>query len=318
MQLRLPEHWQSRMSKAIRNAHLALLAVALIYGANYLIAKNVMHGYLEPRGFILARAVGATTLFWIFHRSKSGVRIAKADIPRVALAGLFGVALNQIMFFEGLVRTTSINASIIMTINPILVLVLSAILLKESLGWMRIVGIALGASGAIWLIAGGGKVDLLSDETSLGNLLILVNATSYGLYLITVKPLMAKYPPILIIKWVFVVGTLYVLPFGFDQLMNAPYEIWTSRIYLEVAFVIVFTTFFAYLLNIFALKTVSSTTVSAYIYLQPVVATALSLWVGVGVLGWKQAGAAALIFGGVYLANFYKRKGAQVAHKSVS
>lgn len=297
------------MKAATRNAHIALLAVALIYGANYIIAKNVMNGFLEPRGFILTRAIGATILFWIFHRSSKKVKIQRSDFPRFALAGLFGVALNQIMFFEGLVRTTPINASIIMTINPILVLVLSAIILKESLGWLKIIGILLGASGAIWLISGRGNVDLLSNETSLGNLLILVNATSYGLYLITVKPLMAKYPPIQVIKWVFMIGTLYVLPFGFDQLVNAPFETWTTRVYLEVAYVVVFTTFLAYLFNVYALKTVSSTTVSAYIYLQPVVATIASVWIGVDQLGWRQGGAAALIFIGVYLANFFKRKG---------
>lgn len=296
------------MDNATRNAHLALLAVALIYGLNYIIAKEVMNGYLEPRGFILLRAIGASILFWIFHRSSKRVKVDRKDIPRFLLAGLFGVALNQIMFFEGLMRTTAINASIIMTINPILVLLLSTLFLKEALGWIKVIGIALGASGAIWLISGRGDVDLLESETSLGNLLVLVNATSYALYLIVVKPLMAKYPPIQVIKLVFMCGILYVAPVGADQLINAPWETWTTEIYLQAGFVVVFTTFFAYLLNVYALKTVSSTTVSAYIYLQPFFATALTLLLGLGVLSWQQAGAAGLIFAGVYLANFYKRK----------
>lgn len=296
------------MDQTTRNAHLALLAVALIYGINYIIAKEVMNGYLEPRGFILLRASGATLLFWLFHRGSKKVKIERKDIPRFLLAGLFGVALNQIMFFEGLMRTTAINASIIMTINPILVLLLSTLFLKEALGWIKVLGIALGASGAIWLISGRGEVDLLESETSMGNLLVLVNATSYAFYLIVVKTLMAKYPPIQVIKWVFMCGLLFVAPVGAEQLIHAPWSDWTLNIYLQAGFVVVFTTFFAYLLNVYALKTVSSTTVSSYIYLQPFFATALTLMFGLGVLTWQQAGAAALIFTGVYLANFWKKR----------
>lgn len=292
--------------KPIRIAHLALLAVALIYGYNYIVAKDVMNGFLEPRGFILLRVTGATILFWLFHKSSAKVKIDKSDYLRFALAGLFGVALNQIMFFEGLQRTTSINASIIMTINPIVVLLLSAVILKEGLGWAKVLGIILGGVGAAWLISGKGNVDLLNDQTALGNFLVFVNATSYGLYLITVKPLMAKYPPIQVVKWVFVAGFVYVLPFGASELVQAPWETWTFDIAWKAGFVVVFTTFLAYLLNVFAMKTVTSTTVSAYIYLQPFFATLFALSLGTDTLSWRLVGSAALIFAGVYLANFFR------------
>lgn len=303
---RLPEN---TMKREVKFAHYALLAVALIYGLNYIIAKDVMDGYLEPRGFILVRALGATALFWIFHRNSERTRIRRNDWWRFALAGLFGVALNQIMFFEGLQRTTPINASIIMTVNPILVLLLSALILREGLGWIKILGIAAGAAGAVWLISGRGEVDLLDSRTSIGNLLVLINATSYALYLIVVKPLMARYPPIQVIKWVFVLGLMYVLPFGYPELVEAPWGDWDTGIYLKVAFVVVFTTFFAYLLNVYALKTVTSTTVSAYIYLQPVFATIFSLLLGTDHLTLREIGAAGLIFVGVYMANFLRKRG---------
>lgn len=296
------------MSPAIRNAHLALTAVALIYGINYIVAKDVMAGYLEPRGFILLRAIGAASLFWLFHRKAKSVRIERADWLRLAAAGFFGVAGNQILFFEGLNLTTPINASIIMTTNPIIVMVLSALILSERLTLAKIAGIILGAFGAIWLISGRGEVDLLDSNTSIGNLFVFLNATSYGIYLIVVKPLMAKYPPIQVIKWVFTFGLLYVLPIGGDQLVNAPWESWTTVISLEAGFVVLFTTFFAYLLNVYALKTVSSTTVSAYIYLQPLFASLFALSLGMDELSLRELGAAALIFIGVYLANFYRKR----------
>ncbi|GGH68393.1 DMT family transporter [Phaeocystidibacter marisrubri] len=295
------------MTKDLKLAHLALLSVAMIYGANYILAKDVMDGFLEPRGFILLRAMGATLLFWLFHRSSKSVKIERGDYWRFALAGLFGVALNQIMFFEGLQRTTPINASIIMTVNPIVVMLLSALLLKESLGWAKMVGILLGAVGAGWLISGKGEVDLLNDNTSLGNILVFINATSYGLYLIVVKPLMAKYPAIQVVKWVFLLGFVYVLPFGAVELVSAPWSSWTIDIYWKAGFVVLFTTFFAYLFNLYAMKTVSSTTVSAYIYLQPFFATIFALMLGTDELSWRLIGSAGLIFVGVYLANFYKK-----------
>lgn len=295
------------MNKETRLAHLSLLSVALIYGVNYIVAKHVMDGYLEPKGFILLRALGATSLFWIFHRSSKSTKIDKRDYGRIALGGLFGVALNQMMFFEGLQRTTPINASIIMTINPILVMLLSAILLKEALTKLKIFGVILGAVGAVWLISSHGNVDLLSDQRVLGNSLVFVNATSYALYLITVKPLMAKYPPIQVIKWVFMAGLVLVIPFGAGELIEAPWETWTVEIGLKAAFVVVFTTFLAYLLNIFAMKTVSSTTVSAYIYLQPLFATLFALVMGMDHLSPVLLGSAGLIFTGVYFANFYKK-----------
>jgi drug/metabolite transporter (DMT)-like permease len=142
-------------------AHGALLAVALIYGLNYLLAKDVMQGFLDPREFILIRAIGATGLFWLFasFTSKGETKIERGDLGRMALAGLFGVAANQMFFFEGLNLTTPINASIIMTINPVLVLLLSAIILKDPLSPLKIIGIAVGATGAILLISQGGSAN---------------------------------------------------------------------------------------------------------------------------------------------------------------
>ena len=289
-------------------AHIALFIVALIYGLNYIIAKEVMNGYIGPRGFIFIRVVGASALFWLFHAFSKGTKsIERKDWPRILLSGFFGVAANQMMFFEGLHLTTPINASVIMTVNPILVLVLSAILLKEGIRRWRILGIVLGFSGALFLILGRGNVSLLNDQQSLGNLLILLNATSYGIYLVIVKPLMAKYQALQISKWVFLSGFLFVAPLGWSQFAAVDWASWTPTIIAQASFVVIGTTFVAYLFNIYALKTVSSTTVSIYIYLQPLMATTASLALGKDVLTWREVFAAALIFGGVYLVSFSKK-----------
>jgi drug/metabolite transporter (DMT)-like permease len=247
-------------------------------------------------------------LFWLFHSSAKAEKIERKDYVRIAFCGLTGVALNQMMFFEGLNLTTAINASIIMTSSPIIVLLISAIVFKEQLTLAKIIGITLGAAGAIYLIVGNSEVSLLESSTSLGNLFVFVNACSYSIYLILVKPLMAKYEALTVIKWVFLAGFIFVLPFGMEQFLEVQWNTMGWKILLEVGFVVVFTTFIAYLFNVFALKTLSSTVVSSYIYIQPFFATAAAIALKVEVLTWPQVVAAAFIFSGVYLVSFTKKK----------
>lgn len=295
------------MSQKLR-AHFALFAVAVIYGLNYSIAKDVMPDFVQPRGFILLRAIGATILFWITAISFGNEKIAAKDHLRLAVCGLFGVATNQILFFEGLNLTSPINAAVIMTTNPVLVLVMSAIILKESLRWSRVLGIFLGIAGALFLITKGGTViDIFDSGRSLGNLLVFLNAASYGAYLVIVKPLMANYKAITVIKWVFLYGFLIVLPFGGSQLMEVQWAAFPVDIIWKVAFVVIGTTYLAYLLNVYALKTVTSTTVSFYIYLQPLFAAITAIALGKDSLTSVLLLSAALIFSGVFLVSFYKR-----------
>ncbi len=290
-------------------AHLALLSVAIIYGLNYSIAKDVMPEFILPRGFILLRVSAATVLFWITASFMTCEKIALKDQLRLAICGVFGVAANQLLFFEGLNITTPINAAVMMTVNPILVLVLSSVLLKERLKLNRIFGIVLGISGALFLITRGGmELDIFSSDKSLGNLLVFLNAASYGLYLVLVKPLMSKYKAITVIKWVFLYGLFIVLPFGFNQFIAVDFMELPTHAHLKMAFVVIGTTYMAYLFNVFALKTLTSTTVSFYIYLQPLIAAASAIVLGTDTLGMVVVVSAAMIFSGVYLVSFYKRK----------
>ncbi len=290
-------------------AHLALFSVAIIYGLNYLIAKDVMPHFIEPRGFILLRAIGAVALFWLTARLMRWEKVARADHARLALCGVFGVAANQIMFFEGLNITTPINAAVMMTTNPILVLLLSALILQERIRWARILGIVFGLSGAVFLITRGGEqVNIFNSDTSLGNLLVFLNAASYGVYLVLVKPLMQKYAPITVIRWVFTYGLLIVLLFGFNQFTSVQWQNLPGHAIAKMTFVVIATTYLAYLLNVFALKTLSSTTVSFYIYLQPVTAALAAIALGKDKITLSLVISAILIFLGVYFVSFFKRK----------
>lgn len=287
-------------------AHFALLGANIIYGANYLIAKGVMPNKIGPSAFIFVRVLGAILLFWLL-KTTIKEQIEKKDYPRLLLCGLLGVATNQLLFFHGLNLTSPIDASIIITSIPVMVLIFSAIILKEKITSNKILGLIIGGIGAVLLISYGNT----SGGTSsiLGNLFIFLNACSYGLYLVIVKPLMKKYNSLTVISWVFLFGFLFVFPFGIGDIMATDFSSWSINTYLAVGFVVVFTTFLAYLFNIYALNYVSPSVNGSYVYLQPAV-TFIMVSIYAYVLGHSEYAqdinlvkilSCLLIFSGVYL-----------------
>ena len=211
-------------------AHLALLGANLIYAINYSFAKDVMPDFIMPSGFILLRVIGALLLFALSYFLFVKEKVERKDIFRLAICGVFGVAINQLLFFEGLNLTTPINAAIVMTTNPILVIFLSFLIIKEPITFNKSAGILLGLVGASILILKGGSIDF-SSNYQIGNLFVFINAVSYGLYLVIVKPMMEKYNPITVMFYVFGFGFLYVIPFGFINLADVKWAIIPSNIY---------------------------------------------------------------------------------------
>ncbi len=282
-------------------AHIALFLVAAIYGANYTIAKEILDNeYMQPYGLTLMRVIAGLTLFWVIHKVFVREKIDKKDIPLFALCGLTGVAINQMLFIAGLKFTSHINAALIMTSVPVLVLTASWFLLGEKLTARKILGIAMGLTGAVLLILYGKQFSFTAARLK-GDLMILGNATSYGTYLVIVKNLINKYHPFTVVRYVFSFGLLYVIPFGFTEMVNTSFQSFTPDIWIALLFVLLFTTFFAYLLNAFALKLVSPSTVSIYIYLQPLIASAIALFFDKDVLTPVKLTAGILIFSGVFL-----------------
>lgn len=269
---------------------------------------------MPPRAFILFRVVGASVLFWALSPLSGSDRIyhmPQKDVIRLVFSAVFGVTTNMLFFFEGLSMTTPVNASIMMVFGPIAVLIVGAVLVGERITPPKLVGILLGAAGALLLILSGAGYDLsglFQSDVAKGNLFVLINASSYAVYLVIVKPLMARYNALFVIRWVFTFGILFVLPFGGPQLSDIRWELWTPTIIGSVAFVIVGTTFLTYLGNIIALKTLHPATVGAYIYLQPLIASVLSLFFAEEPWSIEMLIGAAAIFAGVYFVSFYGRK----------
>jgi drug/metabolite transporter (DMT)-like permease len=278
-------------------AHLALLIVNVIYAVSYGFSKDVLGAYIPPFAFILIRVIGATLLFWSVLIFTKKEKILKKDFFTLILCGFFGVAANQLMFFEGLKNTSSINASVIMVATPLIVLFLSRLILKEKIKIQKAVGILIGMFGALSLILAGTKTTNIS---SYGDLLILLNASSYGIYLVIVKPLMKKYNPLTVIRWTFTFGLIFVIPFGLFQWDKIVW-VFPNDIIWKILFIIFAMTFLTYLLTVYGLGKVSPTVVSAYIYIQPILATMIALYQEKEILTITTIIYGTLIFIGVFL-----------------
>ena len=288
-------------------AHLALVAANLIYGVNYGIAKQVMPDYLSPFALVFARISGACILFWALSLLLPKETIDRKDILRLLIATVFGVAVNQSLFLNGLNITTPIDAAIIMTATPILVLLVARLLIREPITIFKVIGIVAGATGAILLILYSGNMSF-SNNHVIGNSIIVANATSYALYLVIVKPLINKYHPVTLMKWIFLFGILLVSAPGLPAFMRVNWGSLPGDIMLSVLFVVVGTTFLAYLLNMYSLKYVKPITVSIYIYSQPVIASIVALILGQDVITPVKILAALLVFTGVYFVSFSSSK----------
>ena len=282
----------------------ALIAVSiatLIYGVTYTIAKDVMPNYIKPYGFILLRVSSATLIFWTAGLFIKQQKIEKSDYKKILIASFFGITINMLAFFKGLSLTSPISASVMMVTSPIMVLIFSSILIRKPIGKQRILGVFIGLVGAIFLITLGNSSTENSTNSAFGNFLVFLNAASYGLYLVLAKDLVKKYNPIVFIKWLYLFGLIFVVPFGYSELTAVIWEEIPTNIYWNISFVLLFTTCITYLFNLYGLSKLKPTTVSVFIYLQPVIATIYALIVGSDSLNFVKLCATLLIFLGVYL-----------------
>jgi drug/metabolite transporter (DMT)-like permease len=291
-------------------AILAAIGATTIYALNHTIAKGIMPDYVKPYGLVMLRVIGASALFWLISFLGPKENIAKKDFRRILLCALFGMGLNMLFFFKGLSLTTPINSSVIVTLTPIFVLILSVLLIKEKLSLRKVVGIFVGFAGALGLIFFADEIRQDSPNIPLGNFYVILNSLFYGTYLVLAKILIEKYHPFTFMKWMFLLGILICLPFGYGELVEVDWQNLPFEIIWRIAFVILGTTFCTYLFNIFALTQLRASTVSAFVYVQPLMAILFAVAMGKDNLTTVKVLAASLVLLGVYLASRKPKKAA--------
>jgi drug/metabolite transporter (DMT)-like permease len=294
------------MNKKLQ-AHIAVLLANIFFGINYITIKIIVPSKLSAPALNVCRVAGSLLLFWVFYFIKpSKAGIVRNDIPRFFLCSITGVVLNQILFVKGLSLTSAIHASLLALVTPILIIFIAAWILKERLTWIKIAGIILGISGAVILILMK-DVSHTASNIVLGDVLVILNAISYAFYFVLVKPLMIKYSPVHVIRWVFTIGLLFMLPYGYHSLTITNWQSFNQSDWVCFVFVITGATFFAYLFNIFGVAAIGASATGSYIYTQPAFAAIIAIIFTGEKYDWIKLVATILIFSGVYLAN-YKTK----------
>ncbi len=281
---------------------LAAFGATLIYGLNHTVAKNVMPVYIGPYAFILLRVIGASLLFWTVSLFVKSEKIDKKDWPRIILCSFLGMVINMLAFFKGLELSTPVNSSVMITLSPIVVFIFSAILLKEKIQSIKAFGITSGFVGALILVLYTAKTGENAPNIPLGNFLFIVNSFAYGLYLVLVKPLISKYNIITLLKWLFLLGVIMNFPVTISQFLEVE---WTSlplkEAIIPMVFVVVGTTFFTYLFNAYALTKLTASSLSSFIYLQPIVGIIFAISTKSDSLSLISLAGMILIFIGIYL-----------------
>jgi len=291
-------------------AILAAITATTIYGINHTIAKGVMPTYVKPFGFILIRVMGAAALFWTISFFGPKEKIERKDWGRIVLCAILGMVVNMLAFFKGLELSTPINSSILVTISPIIVVVLSALLIKEKITSKKGVGVALGFIGALLLIVFGAEIRQDAPNIPLGNALFILNATAYGTYLIIAKTLITKYHPFTLMKWLFTIALILNFPVGIGAFMEIEWNSMPLSVIGAIVFVVLGTTFMTYLFNVFALTQLKASTLSAFIYVQPLFGILFAVATGKDHLSLVKVLGTILVLLGVYFAS---RKGKEVS-----
>ena len=279
----------------------AALGATLIYALNHTIAKDVMPTYIQGFGFIGIRLIGATIAFWLIGLLMPKQHIDKVDRWAFLRAAFFGMAINMLAFFKGLEYSTPINSTVIITTTPIMVFLFSVVLLKENIRPKRAIGVLIGFLGALSLVLFSQQPPANAPNISLGNFLFIANASTYGLYMIYVKPLSEKYNTIHLLKWLFLIGLLMTMPFTLPELLEVDFQQMPHSVWWRIGFVVLGTTFMTYLLMVYAIRHLRATSLSVFTYLQPIIGIVYAALVGADFMTPVKWIAMSLVLLGVFL-----------------
>ena len=294
------------MTKEKWRGHAAIFVTNILFGLNISISKTLLSGWISPAGLTCARALFGAAAFWALSIVGKKERVGSKDMLLLLACALLGITVNQAFFIFGLERTSPVDAGLIATLNPMLVMLVAAAVLREPITWKKAGGVCIGACGAlliIWQSAIAIATEGQKEGSLSGNLFCLSSVVSYCIYLVISRPLARRYSPVTLMKWMFLFATIMLLPFGASDLLEAPVFTngSTPGALFSLLYVLAGATFLAYLFIPVALKRIRPTTISMYNYLQPIVAGIAAIIVGQSILTWYKPVATALIFTGVYL-----------------
>lgn len=289
--------------------HLALFAVQICFGSLPVVGKVVLK--VIPALALVGFRVGLTAFVLFLVQTFRGRLFLreKGDYKHFLVLSIFGVTLNQILFINGLSLTKASNASLLAVTIPIFALTIGSLLGIEKLRRIKIAGIVLAAIGVIILI--DPRNASFSSETTRGDLLIILNSLSFGIYVVISKPVITRNGAIRSIAWVFIFAGIICVPLGAYSLSSIDLSTITPTIWALILYIAFAATTLPYLLNAWALTRVNPSVVAVFIYLQPLFGFAFAVIFLSEPVGFKVLIAAALIFAGVFLTSKRNRENLQ-------
>ena len=286
--------------------HLACFIAYAIFGINIIVCKDLTSSrFISPIALFCIRSLGAGALFWIISSFLPKEKVEKKDYAKILAASLLGFFLTQMTFLIAIPDITPMDCSIVSSLSPIYTMFIAAYALKEPITLRKAGGVAISFMGVIYLIMNSVTSTGGTEETSLiGILLMIANSLCFSLYLGLFKPVISKYSVITFMKWIFLFASAFSLPLAGRELATFDYSLLSGMYLWELAFLIVCSTFITYFLIPLGQKRIRPTLVSMYSYVQPIIAIAISIWVGMDSLSWQKVLAGIMVFGGVVLVNY--------------
>ena len=291
------------------SGHIACLAAYAIFGFNIIVCKDLTGGHLiSPLGIFTIRSIGAGLLFWALSLFLPKEKVDRKDHIKISAASFLGFFMTQITFLVAIPEVTPMHCSILSAMSPIYTMFIAAIVLKEPLTWKKGGGVLLSLCGIIFLILNNAGTGGVSESSLRGLLLMFLNSLSFSLYLGIFRPLIDKYSVVTFMKWIFLFSTLMSLPFTFREVLGFGWTRIPSAQLWELGYLVVFATFVSYFLIPFGQKRIRPTLVSMYSYVQPIIATIISICIGMDQLTWQKVLAAFMVFAGVFVVSRSKAK----------
>ncbi len=282
-----------------KHGHLALFTSSIVFGLNIPIARTIIPDTVDPFLMTFLRMFGAAALFWTVSLFTKKEFVPRKDILLFFSSAVFAIVINQASFIVGLSKTSPIDASLVVTLSPVITMLLAAIFIKEPVTPVKTLGILIGASGALVLILSSSHNE--SGGSLAGNLFVLLSVTSYALYLTLFKNLISRYSSITSMKWMFLFATILTYPMSHKAIAETDFITFDTSVYLRIGYVVALATFFTYMLIPVGQKTLRPTTISMYNYLQPIAASFVAVAIGMDRFGWNKIISTVLVFTGVYM-----------------
>lgn len=289
--------------------HAACFVAYAIFGLNIIICKDLTSSHIiSPMGLFSIRSVSAGSLFWLISLFMPKEKVDRKDYVRIFIASMLGFFLCQISFLIAIPEVTPMTSSIVSSLSPIYTMFIAAVAIKEPITVKKAGGVLISFVGIMILIFNSMHSAGATENSMRGILLMIVNGLSFALYLGIFKPLISKYSVCTFMKWIFLFSTLVSVPVSAGEIVSLEWSTVPGKLIAELGYLVFFATFVSYYLIPFGQQRLRPTLVSMYAYVQPIIATGISICIGMDTLTWQKILSAVMVFAGVIIVSRSKSK----------